>query len=215
MKTPDLIRSLSDDERPKASPSIARSLCLWILVAAFTAIVGLYFLGVREDLAQKLQNPMFLLEIVPPLILSLGSAYLAVVYGFPGEKAQLVSARRLFGILMLSLAFLSIVFLFEISRGLGSAFHVYWDIGAACLTGNLLIALPPTLLLILLLRRAAPVHPLKAGLFAAVSGGALAAVIVNLHCSVDQAFHHVLWTLIPFILLVMLGSYLGEKLLRW
>lgn len=65
--------------------------------------------------------------------------------------------------------------------------------GLACMLTAAALALPPALALGVVLARAAPVHPWRAAIAAAIAAGGFGAALLGLHCPDDGAVHSFVW----------------------
>jgi len=212
MKTNDLIESLA------LEPAVtSRSFGQVVLQSAGLVLVLLLGLSLiyslRVDLAQKLSEPWFTLD----LVLLGGSAglslWVACKLGVPvleGDRWWPKLALLPFAGWMMSL--------------LGKL-YLTWSthpelvqpspMDFFCIQNFMLFLLVPGLFFLFQLKTLAPVHPhWSAGLalLSATSMGNLALMLLE---SQDGIYHQVAWHLMPTLMFVGLGLCWGKKILKW
>ena len=93
MKTGDLIHALAADARPLEPARVARRFYLKLAAGAALALLGvLVLLGVRPDLGQAWQLPMFWLKLLFPASLALAALVGLHRLGHPGMRLGRVPA---------------------------------------------------------------------------------------------------------------------------
>jgi len=87
---------------------------------------------------------------------------------------------------------------------------------AAQCPGNIaMLSLPLLGLLLLVVRRMAPVHPLAAGAACGLLSGGVATAIYALHCPESSLGFVAIWYSLGMVLSLGLGALLGPFVLRW
>lgn len=212
--TQALIASLAQKAETQRIWSAPLTFSLWLLFSFSAVAIGMLFLGPRPDLLTQLSEPLYLFEILSPLLLSVGAAVLAIQLRRPDADQSTWMLYALTSLFGLSLSLLLVSFCLECFSS-AAAFTIYWKAGLACATGMIVVSLAPTVFLFWASSKAAPTQVFRASLLSSLSGVSLAALTINLYCSVDQSLHHLLWVALPAFALLALGSSFGQKWIRW
>jgi hypothetical protein len=213
MQTDDLIESLSADLRPVRRGAAAVRIALGLgLGAAASAILMLTWLGVRPDLAEAIQTPMFWVKFAYAALTSLLLALATSRLSRPGARlGGLAVAIALPFALMGAMA----------AMRLGFAARETWPallMGATaqvCPWRIFVIGLPLLAGAVWAVRGLAPTRLTLAGLMAGGAAGALSALIYGFHCIETAAPFVAVWYTLGMALVVALGGALGARLLRW
>ncbi|MFZ3017195.1 MAG: DUF1109 domain-containing protein [Gallionella sp.] len=191
--------------RPAPHPFIL-SLKLFGAAAAYLAL-ALAISGLRPDLAQALQQPWYVAELLMLLLLFAASTTSAALLAFP----DLHQKRALAYAPVVAFALFALTMLFAWRAD--TAPPPLHDI--ECTISITLVALLPAAWTFYLMRGYASTHPDWAGsiaLFAAFGTGAL---WLRLQETNDSVAHVVLWHYLPMLLAGVIGWILGRRLLRW
>jgi hypothetical protein len=86
---------------------------------------------------------------------------------------------------------------------------------AICLTAIPLLSLAPLAALLVALRSAAPQSPARAGAAAGLLAAASGATLYAFHCFDDSPLFVATWYVLAAVPVVLLGSFLGRRFLRW
>ncbi len=206
MKTNDLIDQLGTRLQP-----VKRLPRPWIRFARWFAAMGLCFgaamalRGIREDLFQRLTDPLFVLSTLMILATATLSAAAAFQLSVPGEERRWT--RR---VPLLALGMWVAMIAFHAMSGaplMGGA-------GWGCARDVLLLGAIPGVLLFWMVRGAAPLKLNWTGVFVMLALGALGALGTQLGCHDDAPLHLLLWHFVPVILVGLSGIVLGRFLLR-
>ena len=203
-----LVNELSGDAgptRPAPHPFLL-SLKLFGAAAVYLA-VALAISGLRPDLAQALQQPWYVAELLALLLLFAAATTSAALLSFPDlhQKRALayapVVAFALFALTML------------LAWRADTAPHPVHDI--ECTISITLVALLPAAWTFYLLRGYASTHPDWAGSIALLAAFGTGALWLRLQEANDSVAHVVLWHYLPMLLAGFIGWILGRRLLRW
>lgn len=213
MKTDDLIEALALTQQPEAADQMRLRLVQTAgLGLAFAFVVMMIQLGLRPDLLAALADPMIWTKLAYGGAMGL-AGYLAIERlarpdGNPRRGSQL-------GLLGLTL----ILAAGGLQLGLApSASRVALILGqsAAQCPGNIaMLSLPVLAVLLLAVRRMAPVHPMAAGAACGLFSGGLATAIYALHCPESSLGFVAIWYSLGMVLSLGLGALLGPFVLRW
>jgi hypothetical protein len=212
MLNEDLIRTLSENcapIRPLAHPAwralawIAISLCYVALVVAF--------MGLRPDFLSKLADPQFATEVAAAFLTSVVAAAGAFSAGCPARPAWERFAAGFFFLIWAGALVVGCwrdVAAFGMS-GLLSHSDVY------CLPTILAISIPAAFLILVMVRRGAPIAPFVTIGLAALASTALAAAALRLSFRQDAAVSVCIWQFGSVVLLTGIASLFGRVLLHW
>ena len=106
-----------------------------------------------------------------------------------------------------------LVWAFDLSRDMSLLAHVGNPLGCALSIAGL--AMAPLLILLTMLRSAAPTDPARAGGLAGLLAGSIAALGFALTCPMDVSPYVLVWYPATILVLGVLGSRLGRHLLVW
>lgn len=205
----DLIRSLVAELRPvrRLPGPGSRALC-WAGCAALCVFAGAAGFGFRVDLAERLQNARYLSESATLVLTVALAARSAFELGVPNLARDLrwqLAALAMFLTWFAQVAPLphTLLTLAPFSRS-----------GLSCLHRTTCLALGPAVGMAWMLRRAAPLEPRSAGLFAALSVAALATLGTLAVCANAEPLHGLVWHVAPVAIAALVGSALGARLAR-
>lgn len=212
--TETLIDRLSDDINLKTE---LRSPAYWgrRLVTVLTIYgVGVQAIsGLRPDLFAQFTRPLFAAELLLLLALLLTSV-LACVFSMSPDAYQkpryLNAPYVVFGLF----AVLVGVQLF-LPPGIGAVIPPPGGHGVECTISIASIALIPSTLIFVLMRRGATVLQARAGTFAVLSASAVGCLTLRLAEANDSLPHLICWHYLPTVLFAAIGAYVGKLLLKW
>ena len=213
MKTDQLIDWLTADTAVVA-PRVWRMRYALALGAGVIGAVALMLalLGVRPDIADAAQLPMFWVKLAFPLTLA-GAAVLAVVrLSLPGVPLGRVPSALAAPVLVMWL--LSAVVLSGAAPDERSAL-LFGETWAECLVYVTILSLPALVALLWVMKTLAPTQPVLAGAAAGLLAGALGATVSALHCPEMDAPFLGAWYLLGMLIPATLGAVAGPRLLRW
>jgi len=208
MKTEDLIADLASRAtpvRPLPSPSV-RTLA-WLAVATASAAAGVLVFGTRPNLASLVTSQDFLLTAALALATAGLSAAAALVLAVPGaERSALVRGIPLAVLGMWTLT--AVMTVLQASHGLSGVSDWY-----VCAIRVAAIGFVPAMVLVAMLRRAAPLRLEWTGALALASAAATGALAIQFICPVDDAGHALLGHLGPVLALAVAGGAAATSLL--
>lgn len=214
MKTDHLIEMLArgEAEPPRGRTAANRiALALALGLPASMAIVALDY-GVRSDLLQVAQRPMFWVKLLFPALVAAAGVGAAQRLGRPGMP---VGAWPLLALLPLAALWaLAAGVLLQAPQPERMAL-VLGQTWRSCALSIGFIALPVFIALLIALRSLAPTRPAHAGAAAGALAGGAAAALYALHCPELEAPFIAAWYVAGIVLTMLAGAVAGKVLLRW
>jgi hypothetical protein len=212
MKTSQLIDALAADPRPPGISLGARFCAALAIGAATSACLFMAIAGPRSNFAISLQSLRFDLKFVDTIALTLPAALL-------GWRLLRPDARRGgFG-----LAFLAPILLLA-AGVIGELTFVPSDLWGTrlvgtnaihCLTIVPLLSIAPLAALLFAMRAGAPQNRRLAGALAGLAAAGIAATFYAANCPDDSPLFVASWYPLATLIVVGVGAFAGERLLRW
>jgi hypothetical protein len=209
VSTPDLIRSLADQLAPVTPlrPPWLRSLIWLAMAAAVVAIVAVYH-GLRPDLATKLRDPAFLVQVAAALMTGLTAAVAAFHLSLPDRSdAWLYLPLPSLGLWLSGIGYGCLTNWIALT-GTGSTPGE----SGRCLATIVLTSLPLSLLMLIMLRHAGPIRPVTTAGLGGLAVAAFAASALSLLHGVDASLEVLIWNFGTVALFVPLGGVAGCRL---
>jgi hypothetical protein len=212
MDTDHLIHELAG----KAAP-VRRLACPWIRTAQWLAIslpaiaLIVSYLSLREDLAQVLQNPRYVIEQAAAFATAIAAAFVAFTLVVPGRS-------RAF--LLLPLAPLA-VWLGSLSEGCITSLLTYGLDGLdfypdwVCFPYIALAGSVPAITIVVMLRRGAPLLPHTTLALGALAAAALGNFGLRLFHAQDASLMVLVWQFGSVALMVAVAGAVGNQFLYW
>jgi hypothetical protein len=210
--TPDLINALATNVAPvqRLSPPIARAAC-WLLLAVLILVLLAISQGVRPDIAQRAQDPAFVLGITGALLTGISAAVAAFMLSLPDRSRWwlLLPAPAL--ILWLStVGYQCLTNWINVGPGgigLGET--------ARCFATLVLTSLPLSLAMLVMVRYAAPLRPIGVTLAGSLAVAAITAVGLSLLHDLDATVMILMWNLGTAVMFVALAGAFGRRMFSW
>ncbi len=209
MRTDDLIQTLAADARPVTplrSPAL-RTLA-WAIVAAGCIGAGVWIFGTRADLAEVSRGAGFLWISALAAITAGLSAHRSLLLSIPGAERAAILRLIPAGIVLAwttTLAWAATV------DGQSGAIDPHWP---ACVSRIAGIAAIPALMLIALIRRAAPLTRTWTGALALAGATAAGALAIQAICPLDDAAHALRGHLSPVLAATATGALAARRLFK-
>ncbi len=212
MRPEDLIRELASDVQPVRRLAHPGWRVLFWLSLSLVYVTGVVLImGPRPDIAAKLGEPRFAVEVMAAFLTGVMAAAAAFCAGCPGRPVW----ERFAALPMLALWLAS----------LGSGcWHDWLRAGAegivvqvdfVCFPAIVLIGLIPGALIFSMIRRGAPLAPVTTTAMAALAAAALGAAALRLFHTQDASIMILVWQFGSVAVLTALGALAGRKMLRW
>jgi hypothetical protein len=208
--TPELIRALAAQATPvrRLRPPAVRAL-LWLALAAIVIALLAQYHGLRPDLAERLGQASFLIQVSASLLTGVTSAVAAFQIGLPDRSRAWLLLPLPGMVLWIS--------------GIGYGCLTNWiavaggrpmlDESLRCLETIVLTSLPLSLALMMMLRRAGPLQPTLTAGVGALAVAALAATSLSLLHDIDATLLVIVWNFGTVALIVAAGGIAGRSLL--
>jgi hypothetical protein len=212
MRTEDLIEALVADAKPVrrlASPMIR--LCAWLTMSSAYAAAIVLVMGLRPDLESRLADTRFLVELGATFMTSVLAAAAAFCAGCPGRPVW----ERFAPLPALGLWFWSLGEGCWRSFVQGGAQGLQFQLDLACLPNILLVSIVPGVLILIMIRRGAPIAPVTTTALAALAAAALGATTLRLFHAQDASLMVLVWQFGSVAMLAGLGALTGRRILRW
>lgn len=211
MKTDDLIAALGENVepvRPLASP--VRRLFLWLVVSAAAIAVVVAVMGLRADLAAKLAQPTFTIQLMSSLATAVTAAIAALSASVPGEKSWKTWLPAVpMTAWLISLGHQCWMEWVRLSPGMGMEFRPDF----VCIPAIAMVGVAPALAMVTLLRRGAPASPRLTVALGVLAAGALADFGLRLFHTVDSGLMVLVWQIGSVALFTSLAGLQGHRLL--
>ncbi len=213
MKTDELISMLASGAEAVEPDALRRRYATALGWGAFGAtLLMAILLGVRPDLAEATQLPMFWVKLAFPAAL-LAAALLAVLrLSRPGTRLGRVPAAVAAPVL--AMWSLGAVVLLAAAPGERGAL-LFGDSAASCPFTIALLSVPLFVAALWAMRGLAPTRLALAGAAAGLLAGAGGALVYALYCPEMAAPFIGIWYLLGMLIPTALGAMLGPRLLRW
>jgi hypothetical protein len=212
MKTTDLIATLAGNLTPvrRLRPPVVRA-SGWLMLAALVLALLAVSQGIRPDLAQRLHEPAFALSIVASLLTGVLAAIAAFQLSLPDRSLRWLLLPTPALVVWLS--------------NIGYQCLAQWvSIGpqgmslgetARCFATLVLSGLPLSLVLLVMLRYAAPLRPSAVALTAGMAVAGITATALSLFHALDATALILMWNLGTALLFVGLGGLFGRRIFQW
>jgi hypothetical protein len=195
---------------PLEAPSVR--LARWAITSTALALVSIAILGVRADVAAQMGNGWFVARATATLAIVVVAAIVAFFISVPGvEPSRLVRALPLAGCLVWAVMLVGTI------AATRSPLDVLLQVTPhpSCVLLIAATAITPGVMLVRMLRHAAPLQARWTGGFAGLASLALGALGTQFVCTNDAAAHHLLWHFTPVVLLALASVAVGSSLFGW
>ncbi len=212
MKTEDLIRTLAADAGPvHRLPHPAWRAMIWFTISTAYVAGFVWVMGLRPDIATKLAEPRFLVEVGAAYLTSMMAAAAAFCAGCPGRPIWERFAPLPF--LALWLGSLGEGCWRDWLRSGPDGLTLQPDL--LCFPMIVAVSTVPALLIFIMIRRGAPIAPITTTGLATLAAAALAAAALRLFHAQDASIMVLVWQFGSVALLAAIGALFGGNLLRW
>lgn len=213
MKTDDLVAMLATGISPVPAHGVSRPLRLALLLGVPVSLALLLGgFGLRRDLVQVLDVPMFWVKLAFPLAVAVAAWVLVQRLARPGVPLGRAAWMGLVPVAAVLAMAVAAWFSTPVPERLPSLMGVSWRTCAASIG---LMALPILAAVLLALKSAAPTRPMWAGAAAGALAGGLGAAIYALFCIEMTAPFLAVWYVAGMLLPVLAGGLLGRRWLQW
>lgn len=215
MQTQDLISNLTKDLRPvKVIRRPVISSIIWLFgVVIYVALLAM-IIGLRPDLSEKLNDGLYISELVIVALASATSLFAANFLSVPDSyQKDWIKRLALMPFILLSL-FLAVQLispeLLQFSSYISETASTY-----ECAFDMLVFSILPLIALLIAVRKGATTQSLWCSAMIALAGVNISYFSLRIIEPNDMATHLVFWHYLPMLAIVSTGVLLGRKLLSW
>jgi hypothetical protein len=213
MKTQDLVALLAADVTPVDRHILSRRFSSALLLGGLgsTLLMAILF-GIRPDLAQVAQTPIFWFKLAFPLVLAGASLWACTRLARPGVA---VGGARVAMVLPIAAVWLAAVLIVVDTPDTERVALLLGHTWRVC-PGNIgLLSIPSFIAVFWAMRGLAPTRLRLAGAACGLLAGATATVAYCLHCPEMGVPFWAIWYLLGMLIPTLGGALLGPYLLRW
>lgn len=210
--TPDLIEALSAEAAPvrRLRPPLLRA-CLWLSLAGLILLLLAVLHGIRADISERLSEAIFAVRLAG----ALASGVLAAVAAF---YLSLPDRSRLWILLPIPG-----VALWASTIGYGCLTNwvnldpdgIRLGTAAQCFATLLLTSLPLSLVMLAMLRHAAPLRPVAVAMTGGLAISGIAAAGLSIFHNIDATVMVLMWNLGTVSIITALGGAFGRRMFAW
>lgn len=214
MKTDDLINQLGTQAKPvKPLRSPLMRTMIWLFVLSICMVTGIVMTGLRHDFMDMLMHPIFILEMVSLLIAGICAVIATFQLSVPCEKVSPVTWALLGISSTLLLTRMAICFIYATPEGFDTYFNS--AVGLPIILEALAMSLIPAIILFWLIKKGAPVRSGLTAVAGLLTLASFAAMGCRSICPMNDPAYIVVWQGLPFMVLIILGLFIGRSALRW
>jgi hypothetical protein len=212
MKTDDLINALVADAAA-SNKSIGRTFAFALVAgAAISAALCLLWIRPRADFVVAATTVRFLFKFVVTSLLAVTALGLSMRLSRPGAPRGLWAVALSTAPALLAVAVAVEIFVVPSDRWATRLIGVN---ARYCLMLIPLLSIAPLSTLLLALREGAPTQPRIAGAAAGLAAGGIAATLYAAHCVDDSPLFVATWYSLAIGIVVIAGTLVAPRVLRW
>ena len=207
--TDDFIDGLCGDlkpVKPLAHP-LKRILPFAVLAALFVAIAT-YFVGVRPDVGERLQDSSFLIETILVAFIVITSAIASAYLSVP-------DARGKKWLIALPFTGLGIFALWSAIRGYTEGMKMPKLHIDHCMGEGVFMAVVPLLVAVFIIRKGATTSPKLSAIMNVLFAGGLGYLALRFTCMMDTIGHSLVSHMLPYIVIGTALGLFSQKLYKW
>jgi hypothetical protein len=210
--TPELISLLAANATPvhRLRSPLTRT-AIWLLFAVF--ILGLLAVGhgVRSDIAERLQQPVFVVGVASSLLTGILAAIASFMASLPDRsRLWLLIPAPALGAWVSTMGYGCLTDWVSIGPN-----GVLLGETARCFATLVLTSLPLSLAMLVMLRYAGPLRPTAISLSGSLAVAAITATALSLLHSLDATMMILIWNLGTAAMIVGLGGVVGRRMFSW
>jgi hypothetical protein len=212
MRTSEFIDALASDQTPRGV-KLGASFALALGAGAFVSVcLFLATLGPRTDFVASLSSVRFDLKFVDTLALAAPSVLLALRLLRPDARPGALGVIFVAPFVLLAGAVVAELML--VPPSLWSV-RLVGSNSVHCLTVIPLLSIAPLAALLFVMRKGAPQNPRIAGALAGAAAAGIAATLYASNCPDDSPLFVASWYPLATLIVVAVGAFAGDRLLRW
>jgi hypothetical protein len=205
-----LVRRLAAEVKPKR-PLWPVELRLGLWMASEVGVLAWVATHTSNDFMQKLQQPVYAIEVLFFAAAAVISAALALRSAIPGRALRASEATLAAALVIAGTLLVAAVKPMDTASPLGGFVRV----GLPCAYGIGIFATLPLLLLWWMVRRGASMSGGLSGLLAGGGASFYSFAMLRLKCPIDEPLHILAWHLLPALALTALSTLAGARWLRF
>jgi hypothetical protein len=204
-----LVRQLAAEVKPTRPLWSGGRLGLWM--ALEIGVLAWVATHTRNDFMQKLQQPVYAIEVLFFSAAALISSALALRSAIPGRALRASEVTFAAVLVLVGTLLVAAVEPIDATTSLSGFVRV----GVPCAYGIGIFAAIPLLLLWWLVRRGASMSGGLSGLLAGAGASFFSFAMLRLKCPIDEPLHILTWHLLPALALTALSTLAGGRWLRF
>ncbi len=181
----------------------------WALCTIGYVALGLYFIGVRPDISEKLFEPLFTFEIILALWISVGAAISSSWLRFPDMRG----AGWLITMTMTLLAVFVVKSL--VRTAVEVPFTSDFQFGHHCQNLSILFGVMPAIIVLFISIHGKTTRPILMSFMNTLSIGGMSYVAMRIVCLQDDMGHLCIYHILPYLFLGFIGAIVGRRIYRW
>lgn len=195
---------------PLEAPSVR--LARWAITSTALALLSVVIFGVRADVAAQMMNGWFVARATAAIAIAFAAAIVAFFLSVPG-----VEPSRLIRALPLAACLVWAVMLVGTIAATRSPLDLLLQVTPhpSCVLLIVATAFLPGVILVRMLRHAAPLATRWTSGLAGLASLAVGALGAQFVCTNDAAGHQLLWHFTPVVLLALASIAVGSSLFGW
>ena len=207
--TNSLIDSLCDDLKPckKAKHPLVYTLP-WLAIACAFAVFIVQYVGIRHDVVNQLENPVFLFETI-------SVALLAIVAAISSAYLMIPDMRGKKWLLSVTFTIAGVFVLWNLVKISAEGFQVPRFNFDHCMREGMFMALLPMMALIFFMRAGATTKPVIMAVMNLMAGASIAYIGLRFTCSMDTVGHALVFHLMPYMFIGALIGLLARRVYKW
>jgi hypothetical protein len=213
MQTGQLIAMLARQSGPVAPGAVRRRYAAALAAgAAASLLLMLVLMGLRRDLAQAVEDPMFWVKLGLPVALAGIALVAAARLARPGVRLGFAAEAALVPLGLIWLLAAAALVAAAPGERLGLVLGRSWT---TCPFSIAMLSVPAFAAAFWAMKGLAPTRPALAGGFSGLLAGAIGAVAYSLHCPEMAPPFLGTWYVLGMALPAAAGAVAGPRLLRW
>lgn len=213
MKTQDWIDELASGIGPVRPGAVHRQLGSSLVAgAAVTVLVVIGMYGIRADLQAAMLEPVMWFKLAYPLLLALLAAWLVWRLAVPGRQTRGLDWTWFTLPLVVLAIGVFVLWQADPSQRLPLLLGQTWR---SCAPSIALVSVPVLVGLLYALRRLGPTRLKYTGAIAGLLSGSVGAAAYALHCPEMGIPFIAVWNTLGIALMLVLGMWMGPRVLRW
>ena len=208
-KTDELINQLCEGLEENCDNScVIRRFIPWAILAFLYVVGVVWFTGLRYDIQDAMNNPIFIFEIGMALIIFFTCALSAAYLTLPDHGQKI-------WIKIVPLTLVSVFVFWSVIKGYTEGISFPSLSGLHCVERGAIVEIVPILIMLLVSTRGHTTQPSWLVAMNVIAVVALGWVGLRLTCSMGEMGHSYIFHLLPFAIIGAALSLFARKLFKW